>query len=35
MVEFKEKGQSKKVPYMMPMLEAEAVARLEFRVPRH
>jgi hypothetical protein len=28
-VEYKEKGQIKKVPYMLPMLEAEAVGRLE------
>jgi hypothetical protein len=29
MVDYKEKGQIKKVPYMLPMLEAEAVGRLE------
>jgi hypothetical protein len=29
MVEFKEEGRIKKLPYMLPMLEAEAVGRLE------
>jgi hypothetical protein len=29
MVEYKEEGRIKKVPYMLPMLEAEAVGRLE------
>ena len=28
MVEYKEKGRIKQAPYMLPMLEAEAVARL-------
>jgi hypothetical protein len=35
-VECKEKGLIKKVPYMLPMLEAEAVGRLEqILEPRH
>jgi hypothetical protein len=29
MVEYKEEGKIKQVPYMVPMLEAEAIGRLE------